>query len=110
MPAAKPNFLSINNSTLVSSFQDWGIQVGTYSKKVNAHYIAIKARRIAPDLLKMLPAQLTPIHINQNIAWRVRFNSLDEKAARKTCLKLLLKNISCIAVPSEQILCYVVKK
>jgi len=43
------------------------------------------------------------------MAWRVRFNSLDEKTARKTCLKLLSQNISCIAVPSEQILGYVVK-
>ena len=84
--------------------------MGTYSKKVNAHHIAIKARRIAPNLLKMIPAQLTPIYINQNMAWRVRFNSLDEKTARKICLKLLSKNISCIAVPSEQILGYVVKQ
>ena len=109
-PTTKPTLLSINDTQLVNNYKDWGIQVGTYSKKVNAHHIAIKARRIAPDLLKMLPAQLTPIYINQNMAWRVRFNSLDEKTARKTCLKLLSKNISCIAVPSEQILGYVVKK
>ena len=109
-PTTKPTLLSINDTQLVNNYKDWGIQVGTYSKKVNAHHIAIKARRIAPYLLKMLPAQLTPIYINQNMAWRVRFNSLDEKTARKTCLKLLSKNISCIAVPSEQILGYVVKQ
>ena len=108
-PATKPTLLSINDTQLIKNYKDWGIQVGTYSKKVNAHHIAIKARRIAPNLLKMLPAQLTPIYINQNMAWRVRFNSLDEKTARKTCLKLLSQNISCIAVPSEQILGYVVK-
>ena len=110
-PIQKPLFLTSNNLTKKNrKFQNWGIQVGTYSKKVNAHQIAIKARRIAPNLLKMLPAQLTPIHMNQNVAWRVRFNSLDENSARMTCSKLLSKNISCIAVPSEQILGYLLEK
>ena len=110
-PIQKPLFLTSNNLTKKNKkFQNWGIQVGTYSKKVNAHQIAIKARRIAPNLLKMLPAQLTPIYVNQNVAWRVRFNSLDESSARMTYSKLLSKNISCIAVPSEQVLGYLLKK
>ena len=109
-PIQKPLFLTSNKlNEKIKNFQNWGIQVGTYSKKVSAHQIAIKARRIAPNLLKMLPAQLTPIYINENVAWRVRFNSLDENSARMTCSKLLSKNISCIAVPSEQILGYLSK-
>merc|ERR1711998_589049 len=83
MPMLKPIYLATNNlSKKIINIENWGIQVGTYSKKVSAHQIAIKARRIAPELLKMLPAQLTPIYINNNIAWRVRFNSLDENSAR----------------------------
>ena len=108
---SKPIYLATNNlSKKIINIENWGIQVGTYSKKVSAHQIAIKARRIAPELLKMLPAQLTPIFINENMAWRVRFNSLDENSARTTCSKLLSKNISCIPVPSEQLLGYLVKK
>ena len=111
VPVPKPIYLATNNlSKKIISIKNWGIQVGTYSKKVNAHQIAIKARRIAPELLKMLPAQLTPIYINDNMAWRVRFNSLDENSARTTCSKLLSRNISCIPVPSEQLLGYLVKK
>ena len=53
--------------------------------------------------MKMLPAQLTPIYINQ-ILWRVRFNSLDEKTARKTCLKLLSKIYLVLQYRQEQIL------
>ena len=110
-PIPKPIYLAINNlSKKITKIKNWGIQVGTYSKKVSAHQIAIKARRIAPELLKMLPAQLTPIYINDNMAWRVRFNSLDENSARTTCSKLLSKNISCIPVPSEQLLGYLIKK
>ena len=58
----------------------------------------------------MLPAELTPIHVNENVAWRVRFNSLDENSARKICSRLLSKSISCIPVPSEQILGYLIEK
>jgi D-alanyl-D-alanine carboxypeptidase len=110
-PIPKPIHLAISNlSKKIINIKNWGIQVGTYSKKVSAHQIAIKARRIAPELLKMLPAQLTPIYINENMAWRVRFNSLDENSARTTCSKLLSKNISCVPVPSEQLLGYLIKK
>jgi D-alanyl-D-alanine carboxypeptidase len=110
-PIPKPIYLATTNlSKKIINIKNWGIQVGTYSKKVSAHQIAIKARRIAPEILKMLPAQLTPIYINENMAWRVRFNSLDENSARTTCSKLLSKNISCIPVPSEQLLGYLIKK
>jgi len=110
-PIPKPIYLATTNlSKKIINIKNWGIQVGTYSKKVSAHQIAIKARRIAPELLKMLPAQLTPIYINENMAWRVRFNSLDENSARTTCSKLLSKNISCVPVPSEQLLGYLIKK
>ena len=111
IPVAKPKNLILKNIPQSSKIiENWGIQVGTYSKKINAHQIAIKVRRLAPNLLKMLPAELTPIHVNENVAWRVRFNSLNENSARKICSRLLLKNISCIPVPSEQILGYLIKK
>ena len=111
IPVSKPKNLILKNISQSSkTLGDWGIQVGTYSKKVNAHQIAIKTRRLAPNLLKMLPAELTPIYINDNIAWRVRFNNLDQNSARKICSTLLSKNISCIPIPSEQILGYLIKK
>jgi len=111
IPISKPKNLILKNIFQSSKIVgDWGIQVGTYSKKVNAHQIAIKTRRLVPNLLKMLPAELTPIYINDNIAWRVRFNNLDQNSARKICSALISKNISCIPIPSEQILGYLIKK
>ena len=40
------------------------------------------------------------------MAGRVRFNELDESAARNICSQLLSKDISCIPVPKENILLY----
>ena len=121
-PALKPileNTLAINdlplskptpiNSDIYETENNWGIQIGTYSKKVTAHLIALQARRVASELLKMLPAELTPIHVDGSYAWRVRFNELDESAARNICSQLLSKDISCIPVPKENILGFLVK-
>ena len=73
-PTTKPTLLSLNDTRLINNYKDWEYWWG-HIQKVNAHHIAIKARRIAPYLMKMLPAQLTPIYINQNMAWRVRLTA-----------------------------------
>ena len=112
IPVSKPNLLlnKTKNHNLISNQKDWGIQIGTYSKKANAHRMALQTRRVASDILQMLPAELAPIYIEGTTAWRVRFNQLTEISARDICSKLLLINMSCVPVPSETILGYVVKK
>ena len=110
LPVKKPILLSNYKILEMNNQKNWGIQIGTYSKKANAHHIAIKARRVAKDLLQMLPAELSPIYISGNSVWRVRFNNLDENSARNTCSKLLSVNMPCIPVPSETILGFLVKE
>ena len=106
LPLSRPATV---NSDISLSESDWGVQIGTYSKKVTAHLMALQARRVASERLKMLPAELTPIHVDGSYAWRVRFNELDENSARSICSKLLSKDISCIPVPRENILGFLVK-
>ena len=99
LPISRPINLS-NNSTVfqIAVEKNWSVQIGIFSKKVNAHKIALVARRIAPDFLTMLPAQLSPVYVAGNSAWRVRFSELDENSARAICSQLLRKSMSCIPI------------
>ena len=99
LPISRPVNTTTNNTLFQLAVEkNWSVQIGIFSKKVNAHRTALVARRIAPDFLTMLPAQLSPVYVAGNSAWRVRFSELDENSARSICSQLLRKSMSCIPI------------
>ena len=80
----------------------WSIQIGNFAQRSNAHKAAIRARRMADDSLGMTPANLMLVIRGNMPLWRVRFNNLDENAARAACAALFVAGSPCIAVQSTQ--------
>ena len=76
----------------------WSVQIGNFAQRVNAHKAAIRARRMADEVLGMTPANLTLVTRGEMPLWRVRFNDLDESQARSACAALFAKGSPCIAV------------
>ena len=84
---------------------DWFIQIGAFTNRLNAHKAARNARNIVPEQLGNLPAALSKISkINNNsieYLWRVRFTELAENQARSVCAELWTSGLSCIPLPSK---------
>ena len=78
--------------------QSWAIQVGSFSRRVNAHKAALEARRNAQDVLGLVPAQLSVVMRGEMPLWRVRFSDLEETEAREACAALFLSGKPCIAL------------
>ncbi len=76
----------------------WSIQIGNFAQRVNAHRAAIVARRMADDVLLMIPANLSLVTHGEMPLWRVRFNDLNENQARTACAALFSAGQRCIAV------------
>ena len=85
---------------------DWFIQIGAFTNRLNAHKAARKARNVVPEQLGNLPAALSKISKkNNNIIkylWRVRFTELAENQARSVCAELWTSGLSCIPLPSKE--------
>ena len=80
---------------------EWVIQVGSYTRRVSAHKAAIKARRLAPQILGQKAAKLSLSEKGGLALWRVRFDALDEDQAREACATLFASVKACIAVPDD---------
>ena len=82
---------------------EWGIQVGSFSRRINAHIAARDARMAAADFLDLQPAELKPVTYGNLTLWRVQFHGFDESRAREACVELLQSGLSCIALPKPQV-------
>ncbi|MCE2516992.1 MAG: D-alanyl-D-alanine carboxypeptidase [Alphaproteobacteria bacterium] len=82
---------------------NWGIQVGSFSRRANAHLAARDARQAARDILSRQPAKLRPVVYGSVTFWQVQFHGFDEDRAREACVELLQSGMACIAVPSPQV-------
>ena len=76
----------------------WSVQIGNFAQRVNAHKAAIRARRMADNVLATTPAHLTLVTKGEMPLWRVRFNDLDESQARSACAALFEEGSPCIAL------------
>lgn len=103
VPATLPNSAHIaaraNKPGDVPSL--WSVQIGNFAQRANAHKAAIRARRMAVDVLGMTPAHLMLVSRGNMPLWRVRFNNLDEGAARAACAALFSAGSPCIAVETR---------
>ena len=103
VPATLPNSAHIaaraNKPGDVPSL--WSVQIGNLAQRANAHKAAIRARRMADDVLGMTPAHLMLVSRGNMPLWRVRFNNLDEGAARAACAALFSAGSPCIAVETR---------
>jgi D-alanyl-D-alanine carboxypeptidase len=98
----KNNFVNQKSSVT----EDWFIQIGAFSNKLNAHKAARKARNAAPEQLGNLPASLRRIPFvteknSKKSLWRVRFVELAENQARSVCAELWASGLGCIPLPSK---------
>ena len=75
----------INTLLLDRTNDDWFIQIGAFTNRLNAHKAARNARNVVPEQLGNLPASLSKISkVNNNnteYLWRVRFIELAENQA-----------------------------
>lgn len=85
------------------SDQDWGIQVGSFSRRASAHLAARNARTLAEDFLTLRPAKLRPVAYGTVTLWQVQFHGFKEDHARQACVTLLQEGMACIAVPAPQV-------
>ena len=86
--------------------EDWFVQIGAFSTRLNAHKAARNARNAVPEQLGNLPASLSQISKNNSNntperLWRVRFIELAENQARSVCAELWTSGFSCIPLPSK---------
>ena len=103
VPATLPNSAHIaarSNKPGVSP-PFWSVQIGNFTRRANAHKAAIRARRMADDVLGMTPAHLMLVSRGNMPLWRVRFNNLDESAARAACAALFSVGSPCIAIETR---------
>ena len=85
---------------VISNPQSWAIQVGSFSRRVNAHKAALEARRNAKAVLGLMPAELSVVVRGEMPLWRVRFGDLKETEARAACAALFSSGKACIALPT----------
>lgn len=80
---------------------EWMVQVGSFSRRVNAHKAAILARRHAGQALDLVPAHVSLVMRGNMPLWRVRFGGLNEDQARAACAELFATGNACFALPGE---------
>jgi len=103
MPATLPNsaHIAARGNKPGDARSLWSVQIGNFAQRANAHKAAIRARRMADDVLGMTPAHLMLVSRGNMPLWRVRFNNLDEGAARAACAALFSAGSPCIAVETR---------
>lgn len=84
----------------IADTSGWVIQVGSFSRRINAHKAAIQARRMAGDPLSLVPANISLIMRGNMPLWRVRFDGLAEQQARAACAELYATGNACFALPT----------
>lgn len=83
--------------------QDWGIQIGSFSRQSNAHTAARDARHAAAAFLRRQPALVRPVQFGSVVFWQVQFRGFNEDEARETCFELHQTGMACIAVPAPRV-------
>ena len=103
VPATLPNsaHIAARANKLGVSPSLWSVQIIGFAQRANAHKAAIRARRTADDVLGMTPAHLMLVSRGNMPLWRVRFNNLDEGAARAACAALFGSGSPCIAIETR---------
>ena len=87
----------------IRSDQDWGIQVGSFSRRASAHIAARNARHLAENFLTLRPAKLREVAYGTVTLWQVQFHGFKEDHARQACVALLESGMACIAMPAPQV-------
>ena len=82
---------------------DWGIQIGSFSRQANAHIAARDARHAANNFLRRQPALVRPVQFGAVTFWQVQFHGFDEDRAREACIELHQTGMACIALPAPQV-------
>ncbi len=101
LAAKAPSLQSVPLAQTPEAPTQWVIQVGSFTRRVSAHKAAIKARRLAPDILGKKAAKLSISEKGGLALWRVRFDQLDEDQAREACAALFVSVKACIAIPVD---------
>ncbi len=86
-----------------ADLSDWGIQIGSFSRRSNAHIAARDARAAAETIIGLQPARLTPVLFGSVTFWQVQFRGLDENNAREACSKLHQTGMACITLPGSTV-------
>jgi D-alanyl-D-alanine carboxypeptidase len=81
-----------------SSRGRWGIQIGAFTDASIGQSALADAGRALPELLEGAGRTIQRVSINDTITYRVRFLDLNEKTARKACVKLIAQKQSCLVV------------
>lgn len=104
-PPEPPGLPALNDPepTTAAIASDWGIQIGSFSRRANAHIAARDARAVAEAILDLQPARLQPVLFGSVTFWQVQFRGLDEDAARRACVKLHQTGMACIALPGPTV-------
>ncbi len=76
----------------------WSIQVGAFNRFATAHLAITRAARAAPDLLR-LPISIRSATGAAGKLYHARLVGMSEARARRSCTKLMRKNIRCVVVP-----------
>ncbi len=76
----------------------WSIQVGAFNRFATAHLAITRAARAVPDLLRTPVSIESQTHGRSNL-YHARLVGLSEAKARRSCTKLISKNIGCVVVP-----------
>ena len=78
------------------------MQIGNFAQRANAHEAAYSGTpHSRDDVLGMTPAHLMLVSRGNMPLWRVRFNNLDEGAARAACAALFSAGSPCIAIETR---------
>lgn len=88
---------------ITPNISNWGIQIGSFSRRSNAHIAARDARSVAQNILGLQPARLQPVLFGAVTFWQVQFRGMDEDTARRACIKLHQTGMACIALPASSV-------
>lgn len=80
---------------------EWSIQLGTFRRYATAHLAVNRAARAVPSLLR-IPISIQRDNGNRGEVFHARLKGLSEKRAKRSCLRLKRRKISCVAIPTDE--------
>jgi D-alanyl-D-alanine carboxypeptidase len=81
---------------------DWGVQVGAFSRFAPAQLAATQAARRLPDILLHTHPMIEPVQANAGSQlFRAQLVGLSEGSAREACRRLKEMRQSCVVVPPQ---------
>lgn len=82
---------------------NWGIQVGAFSKQAPARKAAARAARLAPRQLDGAAVEVTPLQRRKGRLFRSRIVGLSEAEAREACRVLQRRKMNCVPLTPAEI-------